>query len=567
MLVGQQIGPFAIEKELGSGAMGTVYRARHMEKGTRVAIKIMAPGLGTSSNAQARFKREADILKQLKHPNIVRLYASGRLKNTPFYAMEYIEGESLDHLLLRRGRVTWEEVVTLGKQLCAGLQHAHEAGIIHRDLKPSNLMILPDGTVKLTDFGIAKDIDETGLTATNCTVGTASYMSPEQCRGEKNLTGKSDLYSMGIMFYELLTGRKPFQADSPMEVFLLHDRGTFERPSRIILDIPVWLDNLVCQLLEKKPEQRPFDASTVGQALERIKDKVEAQSSAGIEAAKARKIDRSSHHVKMDETDREAARTLLGKKKKKKTEAFYRKGWFQAVAISAILLALGYVFYATFIKRPGADSLYQEASRLRTQDAKAARNGPIRQFLEYYPEDSRAGVVQGWADDYDRELLDKQLHTRRKANFAADEPEKLARRALDAEDNGERDKADKAWSQLAEYKSKKSSNADDRTWGLLAEDYLKKLKEVDELYDKLRERAAQALNKKSKDNDKKPAGKGTDEEQVALDALRAELRKDAKDAEQRWNELKTRARDEKTLRIWYLLAAQRARQAAAGTKK
>src|SRR5262245_22658188 len=156
MLVGQQIGPFAIEKELGSGAMGTVYRARHMKKGVRVAIKIMMPGLGSSANAQARFKRESDILKQLEHPNIVRFLGSGLINKSPFYAMEYIEGESLDHLLIRRGRMTWEEVVTLGKQLCAGLQHAHQAGIIHRDLKPSNLMILSDGTVKLTDFGIAK---------------------------------------------------------------------------------------------------------------------------------------------------------------------------------------------------------------------------------------------------------------------------------------------------------------------------------------------------------------------------------------------------------------------------
>src|SRR5262249_4407041 len=179
MLVGQQIGPFAVEKEIGAGAMGAVYLARYTKTGQRVAIKVIAPGLGTSRTAQARFEREANILKQLKHPNIVRLYAHGRFHGTPFYAMEYIEGESLDHVMQRRGRVTWEEVVTLGGQLCAALQHAHEQGIIHRDLKPSNLMVLPDGTIKLTDFGIAKDLDVTEITAANCTVGTASYMSPE----------------------------------------------------------------------------------------------------------------------------------------------------------------------------------------------------------------------------------------------------------------------------------------------------------------------------------------------------------------------------------------------------
>src|SRR6516165_1267623 len=225
MLLGQSIGPFAIEKEVGNGAMGTVYLARH-EKGVRVAIKVMAPGL-SSKVASERFKRESDILKQLKHPNIVRLIASGRYRNSPFYAMEYIEGESLDQVMARRGRITWEEVVAIGQQLCAGLQHAHERGIVHRDLKPSNLMVLEDGTIKLTDFGIAKDLDVTQLTAANCTVGTAAYMSPEQCRGDPNITAKSDLYSLGIMFYELLTGKKPFTAESAMLMFELHVNGTF----------------------------------------------------------------------------------------------------------------------------------------------------------------------------------------------------------------------------------------------------------------------------------------------------------------------------------------------------
>src|SRR4029077_19768818 len=127
----------------------------------------------------------------------VRLFGVGKYQGTRYYAMEYVVGESLDRVMSRRGRMTWEEVVTLGQQLCAALQHAHDAGVVHRDLKPSNLMILSDGTLKLTDFGIAKDLDSTALTSANCTVGTASYMSPEQCRGERDLTSKSDLYSLG----------------------------------------------------------------------------------------------------------------------------------------------------------------------------------------------------------------------------------------------------------------------------------------------------------------------------------------------------------------------------------
>src|SRR4029077_15233649 len=139
---------FAIEKELGAGAMGAVYLGKYVKTGARVAIKIMIPG-GSSQQATDRFDREVAILKQFNHPNIVKIYGLGKSSGTRYYAMEYVEGESLEKVLARRSRYSWEEVVALGQQLCAALQHAHEQGIVHRDLKPSNLMILADGTLKL----------------------------------------------------------------------------------------------------------------------------------------------------------------------------------------------------------------------------------------------------------------------------------------------------------------------------------------------------------------------------------------------------------------------------------
>ena len=210
MQVGEKVGPFTVERELGSGAMGTVYRAIYEREDGRkahVALKVVSFGLQNNEGAMARFDREAAILKQLRHPHIVRLIATGKYKKTPFIAMEFVDGEALDRVLQRRGRLGWEDVVSYGKQLCEALQHAHEKGIIHRDLKPSNLMLSKDGRLKLTDFGIAKDTDVTALTAQNNTIGTAAYMSPEQCRGDKNLTARSDLYSLGVVFYELLTAR------------------------------------------------------------------------------------------------------------------------------------------------------------------------------------------------------------------------------------------------------------------------------------------------------------------------------------------------------------------------
>jgi serine/threonine-protein kinase len=203
MHVGQNFGQFEIEKELGSGAMGTVYRARLRQDGKpdqTVALKVIAFGLSGNEQALARFEREAKILKQLRHPNIVRLLGTGRYRGTPFFAMEFVDGQSLDKVMIdrqvgvaNRPPFTWEEVVEMGKPLCSALQHAHDKGIIHRDLKPSNLMITREGILKLTDFGIAKDLDVTALTGANNTIGTAAYMSPEQCKGERRLTGKSDL--------------------------------------------------------------------------------------------------------------------------------------------------------------------------------------------------------------------------------------------------------------------------------------------------------------------------------------------------------------------------------------
>src|SRR5262249_28287431 len=171
----------------------------------------------------------------------VRYIASGRFHKSPFCVMEYLDGESLEAILRRRTRLPWEEVANMGIHLCAALRHAHEKGIIHRDLKPANLMINGEGVPKLTDFGIAKDIALMGLTGSNVTVGTAAYMSPEQCRGKKDITYKTDLYSMGVLFYELVTGRPPFTGKTPMDVFLQHaNNSEYKRITEIVKEAPVW---------------------------------------------------------------------------------------------------------------------------------------------------------------------------------------------------------------------------------------------------------------------------------------------------------------------------------------
>jgi eukaryotic-like serine/threonine-protein kinase len=465
MLVGKELGPFRIETELGSGAMGTVYGAVHRDTGKHVAIKIIALGLLGNEKAVERFEREAEILKQLKHPNIVRFIGTGSYKKTPFFVMEYVEGESLDKLLTRRGAFPWDEVVVLGRQLCSALQHAHNKGVIHRDLKPSNLMILRDGTLKLTDFGIAKGADLTALTGTNCTVGTAAYMSPEQCKGEKTLTAKSDLYSMGVVFYELLTGRKPFQAESPIGMFEAHVYSAFERPSRFVMDIPVWLDNLVCHLLEKKPDQRPYDAEMVAKVLDEVQQKVADLRSAGLDVATARTTDRGAKRA-ADETDRDAARTLRSavakKKLRRKTVPFVERKWVHAVLLSSALVGLGGIVYA-FTRPPSVEKLYSAArSAVETKDDDAL--AATDRYLQFYGgrTDEQSEEVRGWnrqlrIDRRQIQLLNRVLS---KKHFPPDgEFQKLAYKAIKLENEGDVREARIIWQELAKTAKDDDSEA------------------------------------------------------------------------------------------------------------
>ena len=564
MLVGKELGPYLVDKELGSGAMGTVFRAKHKKSGERVAIKLMSPSLGSSENALKRFKREVDILKQLAHPNIVRYIGSGRYHGSPFCIMEYVEGEALDQLLYRRIRLPWEEIIDLGVDLCAALQHAHDKGIIHRDLKPSNLMILKDGAVKLADFGIAKDTDVTALTAANSTVGTAAYMSPEQCRGVRDISHKTDLYSMGIMFYELLTGRKPFLGETAMEVFLQHANKTdYKRPAEIVLDVPIWLNTLVDQLMEKDPAKRPINADAVADALRRIKEKVEAKGSAGIEAATKRRIDRTGGDKKLDEDDKEAARAMLGKKKKKKEKPFYTKGWFTILALMLVASAISILVYFAFIKTPSAESLYAQAKTLTKSDAKAAREGPIADFLRYYPDHPDRDMVtqmQRLADQYDFELRERQMLNRYESNKPFDpedrDEEQLARKALDDEKLGDLKEAAVKWKKLSAKKG--STDANLRAWGLVGERYGQDIDDIDAHAKRLKIKLDE--NAKPSDELDGLALAACKEELAIKDTAekdRATQRAKARDA---WDRLKRDAGKHIEDRPWRLLADRRLKE-------
>ncbi len=560
MLVGKELGPYLIEKELGSGAMGTVFLAKQKKTGDRVAIKLMSLALGTSETATNRFIREVAILKQLSHPNIVKYKGSGKYHGSPFYIMEYVEGESLDHILHRRNRLPWDEVIKIGIDLCAGLQHAHDKGIIHRDLKPSNLMILKDGVVKLTDFGIAKDTDVTALTAANSTVGTAAYMSPEQCRGARDITHKSDLYSMGIMFYELLTGKKPFVGETVMEVFMQHANSTkYKRPNELVPDVPIWLNELVDQLMAKEAARRPLNAKAVADALEHIRDKVAKQRSGDAESKSKRKPEKSKSVKKVAEKAPEAPPFPPPKKKKPPVAPFYTKGWFTILALLLIAIASAAFVYYAFLKTPDPDSLFAQAAGLQKTDKKAARDGPIADFLRYYPTHEKAGKVREWADDFDFELRERQMLNRRDSALKLaieEEEEKLARAALAEEEKGMLPEAAKLWEALSTRKGKSDPNA--HAWGLVGDRYLQHVMKVKGEYEQLKTKVK--AKAKAGDELERLAMLARSTEQDAEDnADEPEAAKLFQKAKGQWEDVQKTARTESPRR-WFLLATERVRK-------
>jgi serine/threonine-protein kinase len=273
-MIGARLGSWVIDRELGRGGMGQVYLA-HEEPGGRLgAVKVLAPELAKDSGFLHRFQREIDALSQLDHPHIVHFFEAGQQDGHYYYVMEYVDGRSFEELLHERYRLPWSEVLDAALQICPALKHAHDRGIIHRDLKPPNLLRTADGVVKLTDFGIAKVFASTQLTATGGIVGTAEYLSPEQAAG-KPVTKRSDLYSFGVVLYTLVTGRTPFEGTSMVDLLHKHRFAQFDRPQKLVPELPYEFDQVICHLLEKDPARRPGDGMVLQRMLESIRRKQE----------------------------------------------------------------------------------------------------------------------------------------------------------------------------------------------------------------------------------------------------------------------------------------------------
>ncbi len=464
----ERLGPYRLDRRIGRGGMGTVYAATADVTGEQVAVKVLTALHGPEDGFHDRFAAEIESLRMLSHPNIVRILGYGDEDGSRFYAMELVDGCSLQEAIEQGRKFTWQEAARLGVQICRALKHAHDRGIVHRDIKPANLLLTTDGTIKLSDFGIAKLFGNSGMTADGGVLGTAEYMAPEQADG-RPATYRSDLYSLGGVLYALLAGRPPFRARSLLEMLQLQRFAEPEPITRIQPTVPRALNDLVLQLLHKDPAKRMPNAMMTSRALEAVltAKAVEAAATSDVQlapdsvlplppeeanladaptalpplvplsAAESPVADRGSLH---DTTDFRVAPAVPRVATPAAVATSFASRSFTAVerdehrkfdrveeeptpwisphtwGLVVAMLSIGALIWY-WLQPPSAEKLYDRIA------AAAAENKPERlleverelhDFLNYYSADSRSRELQGYLNEIDLYRLQRKFELRGK---------------------------------------------------------------------------------------------------------------------------------------------------------
>lgn len=427
----RKLGPFVLGERLGVGGMGIVYKATNEENGKVVALKVLSPTVSGNQQVSARFEREMAILKKLRHPHIVQYLGGGRSGGQQFFVMEYVPGGSVERLIKKKGKVPWEEALPILRQVAQALEYAHANGVIHRDLKPANLLFTANGErVKLGDFGIARDGDATALTAAGKTVGTYAYMAPEQISGKPGISRRTDLYALGCVAFEMLTGRPPFIAETPAEMLFGHLNVEPPHVREFSIDCPMWLDEVIARLLAKDPEDRYFDALAVQVAFDEVRQKVDEQQSyvkqtlAGATTA-------------ANTLEGKALKELMGgkpkKRKKTKSVPIYERAWFLGLCL---LLIIGGVTWAMW--PPSEAELYTQAAALMKSDDDTdwfkAREQYLLPLIDRFPDGKHVKEARSWLDKIELHQIEAQAENRvRRNQKPRNEAERLLMDAIHAE--------------------------------------------------------------------------------------------------------------------------------------
>ncbi len=267
-LIGKTIGNYKIISKLGSGGMAIVYKAHELSLNRIVALKVLSSHLSENNEFIKRFEREARAAAKLNHPNIIQIYAIGEEEGIHFFSMEYVKGKTLAEIIEKEKRLIYDKAIPIIIQTAEALSEAHKHGIVHRDMKPSNIMVNDNGTVKVTDFGIAYVSQETKLTKSGSIIGTPEYLSPEQCEA-KTIDNRSDIYSLGVTIYELLSGKTPYKADTPVSMLMEIVKGNFPPLNEVNPDVPEFIQKIVEKMMQTKPEDRFNNANELIESLKK----------------------------------------------------------------------------------------------------------------------------------------------------------------------------------------------------------------------------------------------------------------------------------------------------------
>ena len=262
-------GRYQIIEELGKGGMGSVYKAHDTEINEKVAIKLIKPEVAADKKTIERFRNELKFARKIRHKNVCQMYDLGEEKGTRFISMEYVPGEDLKRLIRKVGQMPVERTISIAKQVCEGLTEAHRLGVVHRDLKPQNVMVDEEGNARILDFGIARSLKAKGITGAGVMIGTPEYMSPEQAE-VKEVDQRSDVYSLGVILYEMATGRVPFEGETPLGIAMKHKSEMPKDPKEINAQIPEDISRLILRCMEKDKEKRYQSAGEVNSELTRI---------------------------------------------------------------------------------------------------------------------------------------------------------------------------------------------------------------------------------------------------------------------------------------------------------